>query len=393
MDLTIYTLTHKHFTKPDDNMYVPLQVGTAINSPLGYLRDDTGYNISALNGYYSELTGLYWIWKNVHDINYVGTCHYRRYLIDENEHIMNEKQYEQIFKEYELVTTKRVVLNNSYHYGFSANHNVTALDMTGEVIKELYPEYYDTFIQLVNGNETYFGNMIVTSKELFDKYAEWLFTIFFEVQKRIDMETDKDSYHRRVFGFISEFLLLVWVRVNNIKVKECKVGMVGEKAETRELKAVLSSFLAKEDTKGAMQYFMDFYNKRPDVLMEASDVTGELHLMLQITAVMDMQIKREGGSFYKSNPDVRKWFARYSQTNSNTAFFSKLTHPLDSPAARGRLCLLLLWISCVFCLDSWILSGIINSAMEICLTLTAGVLFWLFFPSLRLASNHPHSLL
>ena len=68
MDLTIYTLTHKHFTKPDDNMYVPLQVGTAINSPLGYLRDDTGDNISALNGYYSELTGLYWIWKNVHDI-------------------------------------------------------------------------------------------------------------------------------------------------------------------------------------------------------------------------------------------------------------------------------------------------------------------------------------
>ena len=132
------------------------------------------------------------------------------------------------------------------------------------------------------------------------------------------METDKDSYHRRVFGFISEFLLLVWVRVNNIKVKECKVGMVGEKAETRELKAVLSSFLTKEDTKGAMQYFMDFYNKRPDVLMEASDVTGELHLMLQITAVMDMQIKREGGSFYKSNPDVRKWFGVFSDINRKT---------------------------------------------------------------------------
>lgn len=78
-------------------MYVPLQVGTAINSLLGYLRDDTGDNISALNGYYSELTGLYWIWKNVHNINYVGTCHYRRFLIDENEHIMSEKQYEQIF--------------------------------------------------------------------------------------------------------------------------------------------------------------------------------------------------------------------------------------------------------------------------------------------------------
>ena len=65
--------------------------------------------------------------------------------------------------------------------------------------------------------------------------------------------------------------------------------------------------------------------------------------------------------FYLSSPAP----ARYSQTNSHTAFFSKLTHSLDSPAARGRLCLLLLWTSCVFCLDSWILSGIINSAMEI----------------------------
>ena len=93
--------------------------------------------------------------------------------------------------------------------------------------------------------------------------------------------------------------------------------------------------------------------------------------------------------FYLSSPAP----ARYSQTNSHTTFFSKLTHSLDSPAARGRLCLLLLWTFCVFCLDSWILSGIINSAMEICLTLTAGVLFWLFFPSFRPAPNHPHSLL
>ena len=92
---------------------------------------------------------------------------------------------------------------------------------------------------------------------------------------------------------------------------------------------------------------------------------------------------------YFSSPDP----VRSSSTLSLAGFFSKFTHSLDSPAARGRLCLLLLWISSIFCLDSWILSGIINSAMEICLTLTAGVLFWLFFPSLRLASNHPHSLL
>ena len=94
------------------------------------------------------------------------------------EKIFTEAEYLELLKDYDLITTKRVVLNNSYHYGFATNHNIHALDMTGEVIKELYPEYYDTFVQLVNGTETYFGNMIVTSKKWFDTYCEWLFHIF-----------------------------------------------------------------------------------------------------------------------------------------------------------------------------------------------------------------------
>lgn len=321
MQMKIYTLTHKKFSKPDDELYVPLQVGTALNQPLGYLEDNTGDNISHLNGYYSELTGLYWIWKNVHNLDYVGTCHYRRYLIDDKENIMNEQQYLEIFRDYDLVTTKRVILNNSYHYGFAANHNVAALDMTGEVIKEIYPEYYDTFIKLVNENETYFGNMFVTTKTYFDRYAEWLFNIFFEVQKRIDMETDKDAYHRRVFGFISEFLLLVWVKVNALRVKECKVGMIGEKAETRELKEVLSRFLEKNDIKGAKEYFMDYYKKRPDVLMEASDVTGELHIILQIIATADAQLKRTGTSFYNSKNNIREWIDIFVNLNNDMKMF------------------------------------------------------------------------
>ena len=229
-------MTHKAFEVPQDKMYTPLQVGSAVHEDLGYLRDDEGENISPLNCYYSELTGLYWVWKNIKDLDYVGTCHYRRYLINDKEYVFTKGEYEALLKEYDLITTRKVHLNNSYHYGFAANHNIVALDTTGEVIKEKYPEYYDTFIELVNGPDTYFGNMFVTSKALYDEYCSWLFSIFFEVQKRIDLETDKDEYHRRVFGFISEFLLYVWVSVKKLKVCECKVGMLGEKAETREMK-------------------------------------------------------------------------------------------------------------------------------------------------------------
>ena len=224
MKIRIYTMTHKNFEAPRDPLYRPLHVGRAKSADLGYPGDDTGENISELNCYYSELTGLYWVWKNCHDVDYIGTCHYRRYLINEREQIFTEAEYAKLLSEYDLVTTKRVKLNNSYYDGFSANHNRAALDATGEVIRELYPEYHDLFVRLVNGTETYFGNMFVTSKTLYDAYCEWLFSIFAAVSERICLETGEDAYHKRVFGFISEFLLLVWVRKQKLRVKECKVG-------------------------------------------------------------------------------------------------------------------------------------------------------------------------
>ena len=318
MRLKIYAMTHKQFEVPKDQMYQPLHVGHVNAADLGYPGDDTGDNISHLNCYYSELTGHYWLWKNCKDVDYIGTCHYRRYLINEQEKVLNKSEYESLLKDYDLVTTKRVILNNSYHYGFSANHNIKALDTAGEVIRDLYPEYYDAYITLVHQNETYFGNMFVTSKVLFDKYCEWLFTIFAEVEKRIDLDTDEDAYHKRVLGFISEFLLLVWVRVNGLSVYECKVGMLGEKAETRELKETLAEYFKKKDIEGAKAYFLDVKTKRPDVMMEASDVTGELRICMQIIATCGKEMACYGVSVLDRETDFRRLIALFTELNNIT---------------------------------------------------------------------------
>lgn len=308
-------MTHKKFEEPKDPLYLPLHVGRACGEELGYQGDDTGDNISALNCYYSELTGFYWIWKNYRETDYVGTCHYRRYLINDKEQIFTEREYEELLRRYDLITTKRVKLNNSYHFGFAANHNIKALDMAGEVIGELYPEYHETFLSLVHGNETYFGNILVTSKKCFDAYAEWLFAIFFEVARRIELETGEDAYHKRVFGFISEFLLLVWVKVNRLKVCECKVGMLGEKAETREMKERLAAYFKTGDIAGAKTYFLRRRAERPDVLMEASDVTGELRLSMQIIATADQEQRRYGSSVLDRENDFGRLMKLFTGIN------------------------------------------------------------------------------
>lgn len=311
----IYAMAHKAFEVPPDALYCPLQVGSALHEDLGYLRDDTGDNISERNCYYSELTGLYWIWKNQPKLDYVGTCHYRRFLINEQEKIFSRSEYETLLQQYDLITTKKVHLNNSYHYGFSANHNIAALDMTGEVIKELYPKYYDTYIRLVHGPDTYFGNMFVTSKTLYDEYCNWLFSIFFQVEQRINPKTEEDDYHKRVFGFISEFLLLVWVTVKKLRVYECKVGMVGEKVETRQMKQKLAQYLKRHDVAGAKAYFLEQHSRRPDLLMEASDITGELHLILQMIATADAEMKTYGKSFLDVEDSFERLIPHFTALN------------------------------------------------------------------------------
>jgi len=59
--------------------YRPIMAGNALHpTHLDIIGDDSGDSISEKNFYYSELTGIYWIWKNeTSDI--VGTCHYRRF--------------------------------------------------------------------------------------------------------------------------------------------------------------------------------------------------------------------------------------------------------------------------------------------------------------------------
>ncbi len=59
----IYCMAHKKYEKLNNDIYIPLQVGAALHNSLGYHSDNTGDNISERNPYYSELTGLYWLYK------------------------------------------------------------------------------------------------------------------------------------------------------------------------------------------------------------------------------------------------------------------------------------------------------------------------------------------
>ncbi|HJE45709.1 DUF4422 domain-containing protein [Levilactobacillus namurensis] len=236
-DFFIGVAGHKPYKMPLDSIYVPIQVGSANKDTIaGYIRDDMGDNISKLNPNYSELTGLYYIWKNVHS-RYKGMVHYRRYLKGEypNSVVENDSSFKKILtaddlnmllKKTDIILPKkrRYYVETNYSHFIHA-HISESLDCTREVIKDSCPEYLNSYEYVLNMRSAHMFNMFIMESTLFDKYCSWLFSILFKLQNKIDIN-NYVGQEARVFGYVSELLLDVWIKQNQFSYVERPVVYV-----------------------------------------------------------------------------------------------------------------------------------------------------------------------
>lgn len=290
--ISIYIMAHKKFDVPENVIYKPLQVGSALHDKIGYIPDDSGENISAKNPNYNELTGLYWMWKNDNESDVMGLCHYRRYFLDSDGELLGAERIDDILSNYDIITSGRLICKEmTVKENYIDCHHEQDLTLTRAAIEKLCPAYLKDYDAVMNGEEMYFGNLMIAKSHIVKAYAAWLFEIFFEVEKHIDISA-YDDYDKRVYGFIAERLLMVWLRHNRIKVYECKVGLLGEKSESKELAAKAIALLEEGKTEEAMAQMEDANRKRPDLFFKDADTTGELKRVYMITSISLLEKKR-----------------------------------------------------------------------------------------------------
>lgn len=233
MKIKILVATHKKYWMPDDLVYMPIQVGAALHPALGYTPDNTGDNISDKNPNYCELTALYWAWKNL-DADCIGLIHYRRYFTRKEVHniekkkeqILMEKEWENILSKYPAVVPDKrnyYIETNRSHYNHA--HYTDGLDLAEQIIKEKFPDYLPAFNAIMSRTWAHMFNMFVMRRDLFNDYMAWMLDILFEIEKRIDI-TGWDTYESRIYGFVSELLLDVWLEKNKIVYHEQNVSFI-----------------------------------------------------------------------------------------------------------------------------------------------------------------------
>lgn len=219
--LKIIVATHKAYWMPDHGIYLPLQVGAEGKPSIGLARDDIGENISGKNANWCELTGLYWAWKNL-DADAVGLVHYRRHFKG-LKGVATESELQALLLQYGVILPKarNYYIETNYSQYVHAHH-AEDLIVTRNVLVEHYPMYVDAFDRVMKSTKGHRFNMMVMRKEVFDSYCKWLFGVLGDVECRLDI-TGYSAYDARVFGFISERLLDVWLLANGIKYVEMPI--------------------------------------------------------------------------------------------------------------------------------------------------------------------------
>ncbi len=233
MKTEIYVATHKAYTFPDIPEYIPIHVGKALTDlDLNIQGDNTGENISHLNKSFCELTALYWMWKNS-NADIVGLAHYRRYLVDDvnyknfiNHQIVNPSYVQEVIQKNKSVVflPKKEYLKHHKFFCYTVKshyskfHNERDWKILRDIISNKYPEYLHAFKQIEEKKGFSFYNMFIAHRDFLNAYCNWVFSILFELKSKINI-AEYDVYQARIFGFISERLLNVYILKNQDKLE------------------------------------------------------------------------------------------------------------------------------------------------------------------------------
>ena len=257
MDIKILVSTHKPYIMPKDtSLYLPIQLGCdEVEERFGYQGDNMGDNISYKHRYYSDLSAVYWGWKNL-DVEYMGSCHYRRYFVskkpkkDEIEffrYILNREELEKMLSKCPvIVAKKRNYYIETIEEHFKHTHESSDFDLLRAIIKEKTPEYSVAFEKVAHSTSAHIFNTFIMRKDYVDSFCSFMFPILFEVEKRIDFSI-RSEFESRTCGYLAEFLLDTWINKNDIDYQEIQLKVLdGEKKFKKTTAMLKSKFLGKK---------------------------------------------------------------------------------------------------------------------------------------------------
>lgn len=233
---------HKPATLVKSEIFVPIHAGRAQAGfgKDGYIRDadlewlhdhmigdNTGDHISEKTLTYSELTALYWAWKNYDELgnpDYIGLMHYRR-IIAFNEKKQTYNFIHTPFLSEEFISThlnSESILRSLGQHDIILYKQISGLGLTeGEKTRRKWDYELQLFLEhsplpsdicndYLNRKWAARSNLMVMKRDMFFEYCSFLFSTLDKIEPFIDKKVQYYKARDRVYGRIGEWALGMW---------------------------------------------------------------------------------------------------------------------------------------------------------------------------------------
>lgn len=141
-----------------------------------------GDNINYLNKFYSELTTMYYVWKNNIRSKQIGFCHYRR------------RFFEYLDVEAGQCQVLSINYNSNIFLHYKSAHNYQDLFDAVDILNEKYGKDNKYSQYLLHGDIFIPFCCFIMNYEDFEKLAEWLFDILFKWDKKNNLDMNPENY-------------------------------------------------------------------------------------------------------------------------------------------------------------------------------------------------------
>lgn len=251
MSAKIFVCTYNEKPVIHNDLYIPIQVGAANNSyDICYLKDNMGDdNISEKNAHYSEQSAVYWVWKHIKNLDYVGFCHYRKMLCLTDTHnfkkcdiTMPSEEWiaqgnldvniDYMMKDCDIIMTNQMNLSvhriNIFEH-YCRCHVKEDILLVERILKTEYPSYMNAWNSVMYSADGKFHpyNTYIMRWEWFEKWCTFIFDIFGKMEKIMGLEYHI-GYQTRVFGYLAERILDVFVKRHKLRVKTRPIALFSD---------------------------------------------------------------------------------------------------------------------------------------------------------------------